>query len=193
MQSDCEIAFKEWAAVCTALAEGRQVIILRKGGIHEGRAGFRVAHNEFWLYPTYLHEAADGLVADAGSLLQKALSEKPPEGTLRLSHYAVVSDVIEISDETKLMALAGQHVWSPEIVTMRFHYRQPGLFVLIVRIYQRPEPIVVPESPHFAGCRSWVDLPEALPTGGLEPIVDDETFDRLRRAALDAIESTSND
>lgn len=34
------IAFKEWDIVCKALEEGRQSLILRKGGIHEGREGF---------------------------------------------------------------------------------------------------------------------------------------------------------
>jgi len=187
MQKTCEMAFKEWAAVCAALARGRQTFILRKGGIHEGRAGFRVAHGEFWLFPTYLHEGMEGLTDEARPLLEQALSNRPPEGTLRLSHYAIVSDVIEVGDESHLAGLTGQHVWSPETVSMRFHYRQPGLFVLVVRIFRRPEPIVIAESPHFGGCRSWVDLPEALPTDGLEPVVDDETFDRLRRAALDAI------
>ena len=47
-----QIAFKEWAVVCAALASGQQSLILRKGGIHEGRDGFRVAHREFWLFPT---------------------------------------------------------------------------------------------------------------------------------------------
>jgi hypothetical protein len=47
MPDSCSIAFKEWAAVCEALAAGRQTIILRKGGIQEGREGFRVQHGEF--------------------------------------------------------------------------------------------------------------------------------------------------
>ena len=51
-----EWAFKEWAVVCAALASGRQSVILRKGGIHEGRDGFRVDHREFWLFPTRFHQ-----------------------------------------------------------------------------------------------------------------------------------------
>ena len=37
----CSIAFKEWAGVCAALAEGRQSLIVRKGGIAEGPARVR--------------------------------------------------------------------------------------------------------------------------------------------------------
>lgn len=48
--------FKEWALVCEALGRGRQSIILRKGGIAEGRDGFSFRHNEFFLFPTWFHE-----------------------------------------------------------------------------------------------------------------------------------------
>ena len=44
----------------------------------------------------------------------------------------------------------------------RFHYRRPGLFVLPVRIYRRAEPMTLVDTPHFAGCRTWVDLEQEL-------------------------------
>ena len=44
------IGFKEWAVVCEALGSGRQSIILRKGGIAEGREGFSFKHREFFLF-----------------------------------------------------------------------------------------------------------------------------------------------
>jgi len=34
------IGFKGWSLVCDAMAHGTQSIILRKGGIAEGREGF---------------------------------------------------------------------------------------------------------------------------------------------------------
>src|SRR5262245_15207714 len=101
------IAFKEWAAVCEALAEGRQIVIARKGGIHEGRAGFRIEHREFWLFPTYVHQQAAGLTGDALALMERALAERPPEGTIRLGPYCIVEEVIEINDERAIPVLAG--------------------------------------------------------------------------------------
>ena len=35
---------------------GEQSIILRKGGIAEGRQGFSFRHREFFLFPTFFHE-----------------------------------------------------------------------------------------------------------------------------------------
>src|SRR5271163_3110147 len=52
------IGFKEWTLICEALGSGAQSIILRKGGIAEGRAGFRFQHDEFFLFPTLFHEQA---------------------------------------------------------------------------------------------------------------------------------------
>ena len=50
------VGFKEWALVCEALGRGEQSILLRKGGIAEGRSGFGFRHDEFFLLPTFFHE-----------------------------------------------------------------------------------------------------------------------------------------
>ena len=50
------VGFKEWALICEALGHGEQSIILRKGGIAEGRAGFQFKHDDFFLFPTLFHE-----------------------------------------------------------------------------------------------------------------------------------------
>ena len=50
-------ALKEWAVVCRALEEGRQTVLLRKGGILEFREGFEVKHDRFMLFPTYEHQS----------------------------------------------------------------------------------------------------------------------------------------
>lgn len=182
MQPTNHWAFKEWAAVCSALLAGRQSLILRKGGIHEGRAGFRVEHPEFWLFATGFHQQADALQPGA---MEHALPP-PASGTILLPGYAVVETVEEIHDPSVLPRLAGHHVWSDRTIDERFHYRTPGLFALIVRAYRSPTPLVLPDSPHFAGCRSWVDLPDDLPTADLVPVLTDaehsERTAKLREA-----------
>jgi hypothetical protein len=187
MRDTNNTAFKEWAAICAALGAGLQTLIIRKGGIDEGREGFRVAHREFWLFPTYQHEAALGLEHEALPILERVEAQKLPEGMLRLAHYAVVTDVFHVLDEQRLSRLAGQHVWSPRTVGERFAYRRPGLFVLTVRVYEREEPHVIPDSPHFAGCCSWVDLPRELSTDKLTPTLTDEEFNRRRQKTQDSL------
>lgn len=192
MQPETQFAFKEWAVVCAALASGRQSLILRKGGIHEGREGFRVEHREFWLFPTGFHQQRDEILPDAWPLLDDLQSRGEPRGH-ELDLYAVVEDVQQVLDRAALARLSGRHVWSESTVEQRFHYRSPGLFVLTVRVYRRLTPFEIADSPHFAGCKSWVDLPAALPTSGLQPVLDDATFDRQRREIRQLLAGESAD
>ena len=189
MQRTCNIAFKEWAAVCEALAAGRQTIILRKGGIHEGREFFRVEHGEFWLYPTNFHQAATSLTSDAGEFITRALAgTKPGPGELPLIPirlFVEVAEVRELKTEESALRLAGLHIWSEATVRRRFAYRHPGLYLLVARCFMREPPAVLEESPEMAGCKSWVELPDPIPTRGLAPILTDDEF-RRHLAAIHA-------
>ena len=53
------IAFKEWAVTVRALAEGEQLLTLRKGGIREDGKHFELQHDRFFLYPTFDHQRND--------------------------------------------------------------------------------------------------------------------------------------
>ena len=180
MQTENQFAFKEWAVVCAALASGRQTLILRKGGIHEGREGFRVEHREFWLFPTGFHQQRDEIISEAWPLLDEVQSRGQPSG-ISLDLCAVVEDVHHVLDRAALSRLSGRHVWSEATVEQRFQYRTLGLFALVVRVFRRPTPFEIADSPHFAGCKSWVDLPSSLSTTGLQPVLDDTTFENQRR------------
>ena len=47
LPDNCQMALKEWAITIEALAQGDQVLLLRKGGIHEDGKDFRIIHREF--------------------------------------------------------------------------------------------------------------------------------------------------
>jgi len=178
----CQIAFKEWAAVCEALAAARQTIILRKGGIHEGREGFRVQHRRFGLYPTNFHQSAAALSADAAEFVQRARAgTKPGSGVssaeaVPVRLLAEVAEVHELATEAAALRLASHHIWSESTVLQRFHYKQPGLFLLVVRIFKLPGPVALEETTEIAGCKSWVTLPTPFSTAELTPVLDNEQF-----------------
>jgi len=56
MQSNTTHALKEWAAAVDALEQGKTIMLLRKGGIHEQGGRFKVAQNQILLYPTHEHQ-----------------------------------------------------------------------------------------------------------------------------------------
>src|SRR5580692_238343 len=75
------IAFKEWAVTVRALAEGEQLVTLRKGGIREPEKHFRVEHERFFLYPTFDHQRNDLVRESHQPELRRALEEGVwPEG-----------------------------------------------------------------------------------------------------------------
>lgn len=176
MPSACRFALKEWAAVCAALETGRQCVLLRKGGIDEGPQGFRVEHDEFWLYPTQFHQSANQLVPEAASLAAQAGQSAPPIGRLHLQLFATVEHVAKLESLERLHALAGLHILSRETVESRFHYRTPGLFAILVRVWTIPQAHDLAERPADAGCHSWVTLADELSTAGARPVLDDATF-----------------
>ena len=69
------IAFKEWAVTVRALAEGEQLLTLRKGGIREPDKHFALEHDRFFLYPTFDHQRNDLVRESHQPELRRALEE----------------------------------------------------------------------------------------------------------------------
>src|SRR5437868_5970157 len=107
-----QYAFKEWAVICRALAEGRQALILRKGGIAEAGGDFRVEHPRFWLFPTYVHQQRAGVKPEARPLLEQVEAERPPAGVVRLTHFAEVAATYQLHDLATAQLLNHLHLWS---------------------------------------------------------------------------------
>lgn len=165
------VAFKEWAVVCRALADGRQRLILRKGGIAEEGGVFRPEFDRFWLYPTHFHEQQQaGIREEFLPLLVEAEAERAPTGTVRLSHFAEVKAVAFADALDAVLALADRHILGEAAVRQRFAYRTPGLYVLDVAVFRAAAPVDVVESPEYAGCKTWVHLTESLATAGAVPV-----------------------
>jgi hypothetical protein len=178
-------AFKEWSVICRALGTGRQALILRKGGIEEAGGAFRVEHERFWLFPTYVHQQAAGIIPEASALLEADLADRPLPGIVRLSLFAEVQQVFQVATLEQALSLAGLHIWSQETVRARFHYRHPGLFALAVCVFRIPEPIELPNTPHYDGCRSWVELERAVTTQRARAVLEAQSLqERLERVRV---------
>jgi len=151
------IAFKEWAIICQLLGEGRQSLILRKGGIAEGRDGFAFKHPWFFLLPTRFHEQ----IAQTTLPPETSIPETGADSEHVLKFQAEISRTCVIDDLDTALALAPLHHWCEETVRTRFAYDEaPGISAALVRIY-RVEPVhTFPDAPKYGGCRSWVKIPD---------------------------------
>jgi len=177
------VGFKEWSWVCRALLAGSQTLIIRKGGIAEGRVGFSFKHSAFYFLPTRFHEQEKHLKPGAmpGPAALEAW-ETPPPGEVVLPAFARVEETVTLENWEKVHALDAFHVWTEAAIRERFEYEKSGgsgcVHVALVRIFRVVPAWSVPDSPKFGGCRSWVDLPEP-PPHTLDPVLQDEAFNEM--------------
>ena len=180
-----QIALKEWAVVCHALETGRQLVLLRKGGIYEAAGEFELENPHFLLFPTYLHQNLAMLKAESHDRFHPVASE-PNEITI--SAAGVVSDIVELKSRGEMDAINDEHVWTHPLIDMRFNYRPENpLYLLLVRAYRFQRPVVLANTPAYAGCKSWVPLDQSVDTGGATAVLDDARFELRRKKILDAV------
>ncbi len=152
-------ALREWAIVCKALEEGRQIIILRKGGILEYRQGFEIKHEKFFLFPTYEHQSKDHIQQDYANKFDDVLKEQPAAGTNKMTSYAKAMNVKEITEYNALKMLAKYHIWNESYVNARMDYnRNKPMSVILLRVFKLDRPVYVNTRPEWAGCKSWIPL-----------------------------------
>ena len=156
------IALKEWAVTVRALAEGEQLLTLRKGGIREENKHFEIEHDQFFLYPTFDHQRND-LVRDSHMPeLGRALEEgvwpdgEPPArrcsqdggivqpDRVRIRAWAEVAASYLITDPRAIDALSPYYVWTTDYAEKRLAWkRRHPLHVILLRTYRIPRPVTV--------------------------------------------------
>jgi hypothetical protein len=148
------IGFKEWALVCEALGTGRQRVIIRKGGIAEGRNGFAFRHQDFFLFPTFFHEQL-GRVRESNGVLPRQL-----DGEIEIRFFARIKETRAITNWEEARALQPLHILQESVVRERFDSdRAPGVHVAFVDVFRLNPIWRFPDSNRYGGCRSWVNLP----------------------------------
>jgi hypothetical protein len=153
------LALKEWGAVVHALLDGRQTVLLRKGGIREKR--FDVASDRFVLFPTVAHAHAERVRPGHEDLLAAGAADINAEADTFVVRAGVhLVDVIDITDVEALAELHDLHIWTPEHIAERLAFRpKHALQVLVVDTVRLPAPTTVVRTPEYGGCSSWVDVP----------------------------------
>ncbi|MBJ7519967.1 DUF1802 family protein [Svornostia abyssi] len=190
------IAFKEWAVTVRALAEGEQLLTLRKGGIREPERTFALEHDRFFLYPTFDHQRNNLVRESHQPELGRALEEgvwpegDPPVAALtqdggipqpdrvRVRAWAEVAGHFTITDPRALDGLSPFYVWTPDYARERLAWKpRHPLHVVLLRTYRIPRPVTVRVKDEYGGCRSWVQIQRDLPFEGTPVLCDDE-FER---------------
>jgi hypothetical protein len=167
------VGFKEWAIVCEALGRGEQTVLLRKGGIAEGREGFGFRYSEFFLFPTFFHEQVEKVRTPA------AKNPAASKGEIHVRYFAKLEAQREITSWPVAAALEPFHILQESVVRERFDYKKSGLQIALVRVFRLAPAWVMADRPAYGGCRSWVNLPEYSPETQFEPVLSDQEHETI--------------
>ena len=149
---------KEWATVVKALENGKQTIILRKGGILETASGFEIIAKKFLLFPTWEHQEIKHVKPEYHNLLNQTLDNKPKEGYNTITSIAEVLDHKDISSNKIIDDLSPFHVWSDEYIKERINWMpEKPLKAIFLKVHTFPQ-IEIPLQSDFEGCKSWIEL-----------------------------------
>jgi hypothetical protein len=186
--SATNIALKEWAVVCDLLLAGKQIVLLRKGGILEQKKGFQMEHEGFFLYANTEHQSREQLKPEYHAQLDKYGPPAKESGKVSIPGFCRVVDIVKTTDARKLRALEPHTAWTQALFDMRINYKpEKPNYVVTVRAYKLPQALEVPYHAEYAGCHSWVPLKQELSTQGATPVLSDAEFETRRKAILQVV------
>lgn len=167
-----------------ALLDGRQTVLLRKGGIHEKR--FTLADSRFLFFPTAVHGHAERVRPEHHDLLERAAADSTEDQVVVRAGAEVVA-AIEVNHPEALEEIAELHIWTAESVRAdRLDFRpKHRLTVLVVRAYPLAEPVRIHRGDEHRGCSSWVQL-EADPQWAA-PIHTESTLARIAHRVRESV------
>ncbi|MDP3722190.1 MAG: DUF1802 family protein [Candidatus Omnitrophota bacterium] len=206
LPATCQVALKEWASVLAACARGEQLVFIRKGGLIEPGSGFEFRAPHFLLYPTYEHQTVTFLRSPFQALFEEAMGHlpaapgaaqagKPADGHVTFELCGEMVYATQSRDADLLKRLEPFHIYNDAFMSQRLRWQpdQP-LVIGVIRVLRLPAPVSLPLSNRYAGCKSWVELEQAVSLAGAVPVLDDAVFsERLSRiqALLKPPEATS--
>lgn len=177
-------ALKEWSAAVHALLDGRQTVLLRKGGVGEKR--FEVAAGEFLLFPTVAHSHPQRVRPEHRDLLARAAADSADEHVLVRAAAKVVA-ALQVNRPEGLDDIQDLHIWTAASIRAdRLDFRpKHKLAVLVVSAMPLIEPVQVTRIPEYAGCTSWVQLP--ISPSLAAPVHDDDALAEVAARVRDAV------
>jgi len=153
-------ALQEWAMVVDALLVGDCHTIARKGGIHEPRGDFfSFRHVPAAIVSTYEHQQRERIRPD---LRPNESARQAGSDMVTIRGWISAAQCWKIEDVSCLEALAEHLPFSQLELAQRFHYKEPWLAVIALRVHALDQPVHLPRMKGYGGCRSWLRLDTGL-------------------------------
>ena len=191
LPTSSSFALKEWATACLLLKEGRQIMIIRKGGIDKADKDFTTElsiDSEFLLFPTYEHQNESLIKNEFHTDLSDTIEENDVPGLINLSAFAKITHKFEIQSTEVINRISKFHLWNEAYTDKRINWkpRKPAI-VALLRVYPLIQPQALPILPEYGSCKSIVDLGQEVPMGELEPVIQDAEYQSICKEIQDLI------
>ncbi len=161
---------KEWAIICKALEDGKQVLSFRKGGIMEYRNGFELKYKDFFLFPTFEHQSKESIRKEYHEELNELEKlhqiNNNDNNTANIStNVTNITSFVEITyfntidNINTLDKLDKFHIWNNDYLHNRFNYNpKKPLYLMLLRSYRLNDAFQIINKPEWAGCKSWIQI-----------------------------------
>ena len=149
---------KEWATVVKALEQGKQTVILRKGGILETASGFNIESKKFFLFPTWEHQETKHVKPEFHNFLTEVLNKKPDKNFNKITSFAEILFEKDVSSIDTINELSSFHIWSDSYIEERRNWmpEKPMKAVFLKTVIFSE--FNLPLQPEFQGCKSWIEI-----------------------------------
>lgn len=192
-----KFALKEWDTTVEALGKGHIIAIWRKGGLQDSpnlngsSNGFNIEQNQFVLFPTFTHQATSKIKEEFYYLFDKT-STPNKDNQIKIKYWAEFEESIDIHDLENLLKVSSELVNSKEHLINSWDLN-PNLKgkLLFLRVYILSNPVLVPDSPSYSGCKSWIELNVNIPKIGSKPVLSYKDFSSKARLIKNLLESST--
>ena len=180
-------ALKEWNTTTEALGTGKVIAIWRKGGIDdkptikEPYESFNVEQENFVIFPTFIHQNVDKIKRDYWHLLEQSKGPNK-DNQIKIKYWAHVEETLSVKSLDKLISISSELVNTDEhlISSWNLYPNHQGK-ILILRVYTLSDPILIPNSEDFAGCKSWIELKIDVPKSGSTAVLPFKEYNKKLR------------
>ena len=191
-----KFALKEWNTTIEALGNGQVIAIWRKGGIEDtpnikaSNEAFNIENKQFIFYPTYTHQNIEKIKPEFDSFL----NEKPvinKDNQVKIKYWAEVEEEITPRSIDELISISSELVNNDEHLVASWNlYPNHSGKIILLRVYQLSDPILITHSPKYTGCKSWIELNIDIPKVGSKPVLSFKEFNKKVRLIKTLLENS---
>ena len=187
-------ALKEWNTTIEALGKGQVIAVWRKGGIEDTQnvkipfTGFNIEQKQFVLFPTGTHQTLEKIKPELWHLNDEKISPNK-DNQVKIKYWAEIEEALEIQTPEQLLSISNQLINTNEHLFSSWNlYPDHKGKLLLLRVYKLSDPILVPYSQDYSGCKSWIELKIDIPKIGSIPTLPFKEFNSKARLIKALIE-----